>query len=445
MLISLTGFTAVLILAFLRIPIAFAMGLVGAIGFAWLNRWNWTASLSPAAGSVLDSLQTETLSVLPLFIFMGLIVSQTGLASELYRASNAFVGHRRGGLGMATILACGGFSAISGSSLATAATMAKVAMPEMRRFRYSDDLAAATIAAGGTLGILIPPSVVLIIYGILTAQSIDKLFVAGILPGLLGIVLYLGAVAFVVWRSPEKGPAGERTAWRGRLKALAQVWGILLLFLSIFGGIYLGLYTTTEAAGIGATGALLIALLRRRLTFSGLRDALLDTIATTASLFMVLIGAVIFQRFIVRAGLPDALLDLIAAYSLGPASVILAMIVIYLVLGTVFESMSMLLLTVPIFAPVILGLDLFAAYGPAGQEMSLIWFGIFVVVAIEISLITPPIGLNVYVLKGVLRDVPTSTIFRGVTPFWCADIVRLLLLAFLPQIALFLPMTIRTF
>ncbi|MCC5986539.1 MAG: TRAP transporter large permease [Pararhodobacter sp.] len=445
MLISLIGFAAVLIMAFLRVPIAFAMGLVGAVGFAWLNRWNWTASLSPAAGSVLDSLQTETLSVLPLFIFMGLIVSQTGLATELYKASNAFVGHRRGGLGMATILACGGFSAISGSSLATAATMAKVAMPEMRRFRYSDELAAATIAAGGTLGILIPPSVVLIIYGILTAQSIDKLFVAGVLPGLLGIALYLLAVMFIVWRAPEKGPAGVRTAWRGRLSALAQVWGILLLFMCIFGGIYFGLYTTTEAAGIGASGAVLLALLRGRLTLPGLRDALLDTITTTAALFMVLIGAVIFQRFIVRAGLPDALLDLIAAYSLGPTSVILAMILIYIVLGTVFESMSMLLLTVPIFAPVIVGLDLFSAYGAIGQEMSLIWFGIFVVVAIEISLITPPIGLNVYVLKGVLRDVPTATIFRGVTPFWCADIVRLLLLAMLPQIALYLPMTIRTF
>lgn len=224
MLVSLIGFAAVLILSFLRLPIAFAMGIVGAVGFAWLNGWNWTASLSPAAGTVLDSLQTETLSVLPLFIFMGLIVSQTGLASELYRASNAFVGHWRGGLGMATILACGGFSAISGSSLATAATMTKVAMPEMRRFRYSDELATATIAAGGTLGILIPPSVVLIIYGILTAQSIDKLFLAGVIPGVLGIIMYMMAVKFVVWRHPEKGPAGERTAWPERLNALGKVW-----------------------------------------------------------------------------------------------------------------------------------------------------------------------------------------------------------------------------
>lgn len=445
MLVSLIGFAAVLILSFLRLPIAFAMGIVGAVGFAWLNGWNWTASLSPAAGTVLDSLQTETLSVLPLFIFMGLIVSQTGLASELYRASNAFVGHWRGGLGMATILACGGFSAISGSSLATAATMTKVAMPEMRRFRYSDELATATIAAGGTLGILIPPSVVLIIYGILTAQSIDKLFLAGVIPGVLGIIMYMMAVKFVVWRHPEKGPAGERTAWPERLNALGKVWGIVLLFVFIFGGIYFGLYTTTEAAGIGALGALVIAAMRRQLSWQNLRNSLLDTISTTAALFMVLIGAVIFQRFIVRAGLPDALLGIIEAYNFGPFSVIFTILIIYLILGTVFESMSMLLLTVPIFAPVIVGLDLFAAYGEFAKELSLIWFGIFVVVAIEISLITPPVGLNVYVLKGVLKDVDTSTIFRGVTPFWCVDMVRLIILALLPQLALFLPLTIRTF
>ncbi len=442
MTISLLGFAAVLILAFLRLPIAFAMGIVGAVGFAALNGWRWKASLSPAAGTVLDTLQTESLSVIPLFILMGMLVSRAGLAKELYRASNAFLGHRKGGLSMATIVACGGFSAICGSSLATAATMSKVAMPEMRKFGYADQLATASIAAGGTLGILIPPSVILIIYGIMTEQSIDKLFLAGIIPGMLGIILYLAAVRWAVWRDPLSGPAGDRTAWGDRFKALGQVWGIVLLFVAILGGIYLGIYTVTEAAGIGAGGALLIAMFRGQLTLDSLAEALTETVKTTAMLFAVLIGAQIFQRFIVRAGMPDDLLAFVTGFDISPLAVIFLILLVYILLGCVFESLSMLLLTVPVFAPLVADLGLFPAYsGAEAKEVSLIWFGIIVVVVTEISLITPPVGLNVFVLKGVLGDVSTGTIFKGVTPFWIADIFRLLLLVLVPTLVLIIPLS----
>jgi tripartite ATP-independent transporter DctM subunit len=444
MLISLIGFAAVIALAFLRVPIAIAMGLVGVVGFAGLNGWNWRAALSPAGGSVLDTLQTESLSVIPLFVLMGMLVSQAGLAKELYRSSNAFLGHRRGGLAMATIVACGGFSAICGSSLATAATMAKVAMPQMRAFRYSDELATASIAAGGTLGILIPPSVILIIYGIMTAQSIDKLFLAGILPGILGVCLYIVAVRYAVWRKPEAGPAGPRAGWRERIESLRDVWAIVLLFVCILGGIYFGVWTTTEAAGIGAGLALLIALLKRRLDRAGLKEALYQTIQMSTVLFCVLIGADIFQRFVVRAGMPDALVAIVTGFDVAPLAVIFMMIAVYVILGCVFESLSMMLLTVPVFAPVVENLGLFAGYpAPVAKELSLIWFGIIVVVVTEISLITPPVGLNVFVLRGVLGDVTTRTIFRGVTPFWCVDIVRVVLLVLLPWIALVIPMSMK--
>ena len=431
---SLIGFAAVLVLVLLRIPIAFAMGFVGMIGF--MLETSFRASISMVARLIIDTSQDYGLSVIPLFILMGLFVNKGGISRELYAASNAFLGHFRGGLAMATIVACGGFAAISGSSLATAATMAKVAMPEMRRFGYADSLSTASIAAGGTLGILIPPSVILVIYGLLTETSIGKLFVAGIVPGLLGIVLYLAAVRFFVWRAPDAGPAGPRAPWSGRLRALRDVWAVLLLFFLVIGGLY-GLFdvpplnlnfSPTEAAGMGAMGAFLIALARRRLNVRQTLEVLQETAITAASLFAVLIGAWIFSNFVNIAGLPGALNDLVTAYNLQPWQVMAFILLIYIALGCIFESLSMLLLTVPIFFPLVTGLG----YDP-------IWFGIVVVVVTEISLITPPVGLNVFVLKGVVGDVPTSTIFRGVTPFWLVDIVRLFLLLAIPALALYLP------
>ncbi len=436
MLLSCLGFVAVLILVFLRMPIAVAMGLVGIVGYAYQTSAH--AAISMASRLVIDTAQDYGLSVVPLFILMGLFVNKGGLSRELYRASYAFLGHMRGGLAMATIVACGGFSAICGSSLATAATMSKVAMPQMRKFGYADSLSAASIAAGGTLGILIPPSVILVIYGLLTETSIGKLFMAGVVPGLLGIALYLVAVRFTVWRRPQTGPQGERSGWRERGSALAGVWAVLLLFFIVIGGLY-GLFNVyplniafspTEAAGIGASGAFLIALARGTLSVKDTIEVLTETAHTTASLFAVLIGAWVFSNFVNRAGLPEELLDLVTRQGLSPTLVILLILCVYIVLGCILESLSMLLLTVPIFFPLVVSLG----FDP-------VWFGIIVVVVTEISLITPPVGLNVFVLKGVLGDISTGTIFRGVTPFWIVDIIRLLLLLLFPALALFLPMT----
>ncbi len=426
MIISLIGFGAILILAFMRMPLGFALGLVGFIGFAELS--SYRAAISNAARLVIDSGQNYGLSVLPMFILMGLLVERGGMARELYRAAYVFLGHRRGGLAMSTIVACGLFSAICGSSLATAATMSKVSMPEMRRYKYPDTLATASIAAGGTLGILIPPSVILVIYGLMTEASVGKLFIAGVLPGILGVLLYIAAVMIVVIRNPEAGPAGERTVFMDRLKALRDVWATLGLFIFVIGGIYTGLFTPTEAAGTGAAGALLLTWARGNMSFPVLFEVLREAASTTAKLFMVLFGALIFSNFVNRAGLPDALISIVTSFDVSAIGVIFIILAIYLLLGCVFESLSMILLTVPIFAPLVesLGFDL-------------IWFGILVVVVTEISLITPPIGLNVFVLKGVLKDVSVQTIFKGVTPFWCADIIRLVILALVPSIALLLP------
>lgn len=437
MLTAMIGFAILLfIIIVIRIPIAFAMGLVGFFGFAILQgltfdnlfEFRWNGALSMAARRVIDTAQEYSLSVIPLFILMGNLVTKSGLSQELYQASYAFLGHRKGGLSMATVVACGGFSAICGSSLATSATMAKVAMPPMRKYGYADSLATASIAAGGTLGILIPPSVILVIYGLLTETSIRELFAAGFIPGLLGILLYLVAVRYVVWRNPDAGLAGEKTSWAERFNALKNVQGVLILFSVVMGGIYLGIFTPTEAAGIGAGGAFLIALSRKSLNGWILFDILTDTARTSAMLFSVVIGALIFSNFITRAGLPDELLMFVQSLDISPMKVIMVILAIYIVLGMVFESLSMLLLTVPIFFPLVssLGFDL-------------VWFGIVVVVVTEISLITPPVGMNVFVLGAVLRDVKASTIFKGVTPFWIADIIRLTLITFISSVALFLP------
>ncbi len=428
MTIALIGFAVLMILILLRMPIAFAMGVVGFFGYAALGDWNFNGALTVSAKRLIDTAQDYGLSVIPMFILMGNLITRAGLSQELYRACYAFLGHYRGGLAMATVAACGGFSAISGSSLATSATMAKVAMPSMRKYGYSDGLAAASIAAGGTLGILIPPSVILIIYGVLTEQSIRDLFAAGFIPGLLGIGMYLLATRYVVWRNPNAGPKGEKMSKEEKRSALKSVTGILGLFALVMGGIYLGVFTPTEAAGIGAGGAFTIALFRKSLTPSILKDILVDTARTSTMLFGVIIGALIYSNFINRTGLPNELVDWMSTFGAEPILVILAIMGIYILLGTVFESLSMLLLTVPVFYPLV-----------ASLGFDLVWFGIVVVVVTEISLITPPVGLNIFVLSSVVKDIKTSTIFKGVTPYWCADIVRLLLLLLIPPLSLWLP------
>lgn len=437
MTIVLTGFVFLLILIMVfRFPIAFAMGLVGFFGFAILNGLNWSnisdfrwvIPLSMTANRIIDTTQDYGLSIIPLFILMGNLITRSGLSRELYNASYAFLGHKKGGLAMATVAACGGFSAVCGSSLATAATMAKVAMPPMRQYGYSDSLATASIAAGGTLGILIPPSVMLIIYGLLTETSIRALFVAGLIPGVLGIFLYLAAVKYTVWRDPSSGPAGKPMSWRERLQALMRVRDILGLFILVMGGIYLGVFTPTEAAGIGAGGAFVIALLRRSLSWTSLFKTLAESARTSATLFAIIIGALIFSDFINRAGLPSMMVEFVLSLNVEPIIVILVILSIYIVLGMVLESMSMLLLTIPVFFPIV-----------AELGYSLVWFGIVAVIVVEISLITPPVGMNVFVLSSIIKDVRTGTIFKGILPFWIADMVRLaLVVAFVP-LSLWLP------
>ncbi|MBL27049.1 MAG: C4-dicarboxylate ABC transporter permease [Rhodospirillaceae bacterium] len=427
---ALIGFACLLVLILLRVPIAFAMAIVGVAGFSILV--GWRPAFAMVGRVVFDNALSYGLSVVPLFILMGNFVTRAGLSDRLYAAAHSWLGHRRGGLAMATVVACGGFSAVCGSSLATAATMARVAMPSMRRYGYADSLAAGSIAAGGTLGILIPPSVILILYGVMTSQDIGMLFAAGLVPGLLGILLYLAAVRLATARNPDLGPRAERATGRERLKALGRVWGVLLLFVVVMGGIYGGVFTPTEAAGIGAAGALVFARLQGGLSFSDLVEVLTETAVTTATVFAVLFGALLFSNFINVAGLPSALASWAGGLDLPPAAIVACMLAVYLVLGCVLESLSMVLLTVPVFYPLVqqLGLDL-------------VWFGVLVVVVTEISLITPPVGLNVYVLRSVLPDVRAETIFRGILPFILADVVRLALIAGVPAITLLLPSVLR--
>lgn len=419
------GFAAMFALMLLRVPIALAMGLVGLVGIGLVR--SWPAALNSTATEILD-IAKYTLSVVPLFILMGNFVTRAGMSKALFRAAYAFIGHRRAGLSLSTIAACAGFGAICGSSLATAATMARVAMPEMRRFGYADSLATGSIAAGGTLGILIPPSVIMVIYGIMTEQSIGALFAAGVVPGILAMLLYMGAAMWVVSRNPKAGPPGERTAWPERIKALKDIWGVLVLFAVVIGGMYGGFFTPTEAAGVGAMGGFLFAIGRRALSFADLIAVLKESASTTAMLFVILIGATLFANFINFTTMPSDLQGFVKQFELQPILVILAICVIYIILGTAMEALSMILLTVPIFYPIIVQLG----YDP-------IWFGILIVCVVEIGLITPPVGMNVFVLKSVLPDVPTRVMWRGVMPFVAFDVIRIAILIAFPIITLWLP------
>jgi len=427
---ALIGFAVMLALGFARLPIAFAMGLVGVAGFAF--KVSWAAAFAMTGSVTYETGLAYGFSIIPLFILMGNLVTRAGLSEQLYTASYAFLGHRKGGMAMSTIVACGGFSAICGSSIATAATMAKVAIPSMRRFGYSDALASGSVAAGGTLGILIPPSIIMVIYGILTGQNIGKLFIAGLLPGVLAILCYLVAVSATVHFDPKSGPRGPRMPWPERMIALKEVWGVLALFALVLGGIYGGVFTPTEAAGIGAGGAFIFALVRKGWSWRLYREILVESAATTAMIFSILIGALLFANFVNMTAMPAELVAFTDRFSAYPLLVIAAICLIYVLLGCVLESMSMMLLTVPLFYPVVahLGFDL-------------VWFGIIVVVAIEISLISPPVGLNVFVLRSVLTDIPTRTIFMGVMPFFAVDVVRLGILVAFPVISLYLTQFVK--
>ena len=428
MIEAMVGLAAMMVLAFVRIPIALAMGIVGIVGYAYMRDWNWMVAFATAQTKVYETGRNYTLSVVPLFILMGSFVTRAGMSQELFRAAYAFIGHLRGGLAMATVMACAGFGAICGSSIATAATMAKVAYPSMKKLGYSDALATGSIAAGGTLGILIPPSTILVIYGIITETNIGKLFAAGILPGILATVLLCLAVAWSTWRDPKAGPRGERASWAERWTALRGVWAVIALFALVMGGIYAGAFTATEGAAMGAFGAMIFALSRRVLTWKSLYASLVESARTTSMLFMILIGALMFAEFVNITTMPADLTNFVSRFQLHPIVVVGAIMVIYIILGTAMEELSMILLTLPVFFPLIvkLGLD------P-------IWFGILIVVVVEIGLISPPVGMNLFVLSTLIPEVPTRTVFRGVMPFIAANIVRLAILVAFPAISLYLP------
>lgn len=430
MLHSLLGFAAIFVLMVLRVPIAFAMGIVGYVGLGLLR------SFDVSAVSVLEVVKSTgfsyTLSVIPLFILMGNLTARAGMATELFSLARSFIGHRRGGIAMATIGACAGFGAICGSSIATTATMAKVAYPAMKDLGYSDELATGTIAAGGTLGILIPPSTVLVIYGIMTETSIGKLFAAGLLPGIFIAIMLCLAVAWTAWRDPLAAPPSTRATWAQRLLALRGIWGVAALFIVVMGGIYGGLFTATEGAGFGAFGAFLFALCRRSLSWPVFTEVIAESVRTTAMLFTILIGALIFGNFINFTGMPDDLKAFVVQFSVHPLAVIVAICAIYVMLGSVMEELSMILLTVPVFFPVVVQLG----FDPH-------WFGVLIVMVVMIGMISPPVGMNLFVLNSLLPHVAVRTVFRGVMPFLCALILGLLALIAFPSISLFLLQWVR--
>lgn len=407
------------------VPIGFGLSLVGVAGFAGFA--SLSAGLSMLAQTTVDAVMNYGFSVLPMFLLMGNVIARSRIAEELYDAAGAFIGHRRGGLAGATVIACGGFGAVCGSSVATAATMARISGPVMMARGYAPSLALGSIAAGGTLGILIPPSVAMVLYGLITETDIGELFIAGILPGMIGIACYLGAVWLQCRLHPKAGPAEERVPWPERLRLILRLWPVLTLFLIVMGGIYVGVFTATEAAGIGAVGACLIALLRRDLDWRSFVEVFAETGQATAMLFMVVIGALALTAFMNVAGLPPFISGMIAALDLPPLAILLVILLIYVVLGCFLDSMAIMLLTVPIFFPIVTGLG----YDP-------VWFGILVVCVIEIGLISPPFGMNLFVVRASVPSVTIGELYRGVMPFIWADVVRLAILIAFPAIALVL-------
>ncbi|WP_101046835.1 TRAP transporter large permease [Macromonas nakdongensis] len=430
MIEALYGFLAVFAMAFLRVPLAVAMMIAGVAGMGLMR--GWTPALAGVSQVVFETGFAYVLSVIPLFVLMGNFVTRAGMARELYTAANSFVGHRKGGLAMASIIASGGFGAICGSSIATAATMTKVAFPEMRKHGYKDSLATGAIASGGTLGILIPPSTIMVIYGIITETNIGEMFVAGILPGIVAVLMLCLAVVFVTWRDPEAGPPAERHSWGERFTALRNIWAVVLLFALVIGGIYGGVFTATEGAGVGAAGAFLFALVRRTLSPKVLLEILVESSRTTAMLFTILIGAMIFTNFINFTSMPTDLRDWVVGISPSPIVVILLMMAIYLALGMVMEELAIVLLTIPVFFPIVTGLG----FDP-------VWFGILIITVVEIGMISPPVGLNLFVINSLLKDVRLNTIYRGVWPFVMADILRLGILIAIPGLSLWLPQLMR--
>ncbi len=426
--IGVIGIVVMLILLALRMPIGIAMLLVGITGFAWLN--GLPAALSSLGNAPYSYSTVYDLAVIPLFVLMGNCAAVSGMSRDLYAAAYAWLGHLRGGLASATIAACAGFAAVSGSSIASAVTMGRVCLPEMKRYKYSDSLATGTVAAGGTLGILIPPSTAFVIYAILTEQSIGRLLLAGFLPGLLLSLLFILTIAVWTYFKPEIGPPGERASGEERIRTLVQSGPMIAIVATSIGGIYIGAFTPSEAAAVGAFLSFALALWRRTINWDTLSTILIETVKTTAFVFLILIGAFVFGPFLALSGLPEQLATSLVAMDLPRYFILFALILVYMMLGMFLEGFSILVLTLAIVIPIVEAL-----------RFDLIWFGVIMVIVLEMGLISPPVGINVFVVKGLVPDTPISEIFKGILPFWAAMGLCILLLILFPQIALFIPNT----
>jgi len=424
--VAVIGFLVLFALMLLRVPVGMAMGLVGVTGFGYIVGGGPT--LKMIGQTSMRTVTDYTFGVIPMFLLMGAFVTVSGMSRELFRAANTWLGHLRGGLGFATILACGGFAAISGSSVATAATFSTVAYPEMRRYNYPQSFACGVVAAGGSLGAMLPPSTVLAVYGIITEQDIGKLFVAGILPGLLAICMYITTIVIMGLVRPGFLPSGKRASWKERLGSVREVWAPLLLFVFVIGGLYGGWFTPTEAGGMGAAGAFIIGVVRGRLSRKDIRASLLQATRTAAAVFTVLIGALLFGYFLTVTQTPQKITMFLTGLGLGRYGVLALIMLMYLLLGCLMDALAMVILTVPVMFPVILSLG----FDP-------IWFGVIIVMTVELGLIHPPVGMIVFVIKSVVHDVDFLTIFKGVLPFIVTDLIRLTILIAFPMIALYLP------
>ncbi len=430
--IGILMFVATLALIGLRMPVGAAMLLVGGLGYAAIA--GWTPLLATLRSMPFSKFSSYTLSVIPLFLLMGDFATKGGLNRALFSAARAWFGHWRGGLAVATVGGCAAFGAICGSSLATAATMSQVAGPEMRRHGYSPALATGTLAAGGTLGILIPPSVILVIYAIYTEQSIGVLFIAAVLPGLLATVGYMLVVNLYARMHPDAAPPAERIPWAGRWKPTAEVWPVILVFVLVVTGMYAGWFSATEGAAVGAAATGLLAVTLGGMRWEGLRDSLLSTAETSAMIFLMLLGAELFSAALALSRVPAELSAAIAGLDVPPLAILLAILLIYFILGCFMESMAMVLLTLPIFVPLMLALD----FGLNPQQV-LVWFGILVLVSVEVGMISPPFGLNLFVINAMAKDVPMGETYRGVAGFVASDVVRIVILVFVPALSLWLP------
>jgi tripartite ATP-independent transporter DctM subunit len=425
-LVGILGVLLLLLFIFMRMPVGFVMALVGVAGFSTLI--SFEAAMNMAVKDLFSVFGSYNLTVIPLFILMGQIAFHAGISSRLFRVAYKFLGHWPGGLAIASIGACAGFAAICGSTNATAATMAAVTLPEMRKYQYKDGLATGVIAAGGSLGILVPPSVIFIIYGIMTEQSIGRLFMAGILPGLLLTLLFVATVVIWTVLRPELAPRGEKVSTKDKLRSLAGLTETILLFILVMGGLFIGMFTPTEAGAIGAGGTLLISIIRRNIAFTGFITSLMETTRISCMILVIVAGATVFGHFLAVTQIPFTISNWVAALNLPSWAIIIMIIIVYMVGGCFIDALALIMLTVPIFYPVINALG----YDP-------MWFGVIIVMITQIGVVTPPVGINVYVVSGVARDVPLHVIFKGVMPFLAALVLGTLLLIPFPQIATFLP------